>query len=1159
MASLSGMVAAVRRRLAARTMLARTAPTPTVPARTTAARFRAPAAAFAVLISLGLVSIPAAAGAAATGMAASTHAAAAQASLANHASKTASSAHPGPAQAALAVLEQRAKLAAYAKAAAHARLAGPSAARPSGTITGVVLGVDGRPVAGACVTAAGTSASVTALAAHDGSFALGSLAPGSYVLEYRDCAAGAQYLTRWSGGVAWRSAAARVQVSAGVSRHVPLMMLKLLPAAALRSGPATFRRMLAAAAGRGLSATAAAKTGRIIGRVTGNGAPLRGVCVAVVPVGGGNEYGATTTKNGTYAVRYVAAGSYYVTFAPSFACPGSANWLQQAYRNDNNPFATFGQGATVITVTGGHADRGIDAHLRLGGEISGTVTTKSGRKLRGICVNVNGIVRGGEVEFSATTSAAGAYHLHALFPGKYYLSFVAGCGSHGNYAPASHRAIKIKYGQDVSAVNEALGTGASITGKVTLGSSSGKPLAGMCVYATNYDGSISSQTATGRRGAYRVIGLGTGTYQVQIGPGCNNNANYTATIVTAHTTAGKVTSGLDAVLQPGAVISGTVTDVHANPVSGMCIELDGSGAAFASFLLSASPYGYSTGDDGSYLINQLPAGTYELGFSAGCGNSGSYAPYWYDNQADESLATPIVLATGGTQTVNAQLQPGATIAGKVTNASGRRLSGICVYVATEFQASLGEVFQANAETSHGSYSIPDLAPGQYLVNFGCGQDPGYAQQWFDRAGNSGSAELVSAPAGRTTGINAVLRAPGSISGVVTGESGRPLAGVCVSVANPNDVASSPGNTIIGGALGLAVTNAHGAYTIPGLAAGRYDVAFSPCAGASRYEEQWYRSKPSPSGPTAVKVTAGKKSTGIDARLIIGGTISGRVVNASGKPLRNICVSTFDARDGNGNFAVTGKAGKYTVTGLATGSYVVNFSPCDNRNLISLNAHTFVKAPRAKTGVNATLRPGGSIAGVVTAAGTPVANSCVEVASSNPNNPGGFGGTNPDGSYVATGLAAGTYQVFFDPSCIFGTIDLAPQWYDNQPTEATATPVTVTVGQTTPSINAALQPNGQITGTVSGPSAAPLAGICVTAVPVSADLLGSPRVVAVSRAGGYTLTDLTPGQYMVEFSAGCGASGYARQWWQDASSAASATAVSVQADQVVSGISATMKS
>ena len=549
-----------------------------------------------------------------------------------------------------------------------------------------------------------------------------------------------------------------------------------------------------------------------------------------------------------------------------------------------------------------------------------------------------------------------------------------------------------------------------------------------------------------------MIGLGSGAYQVQIGPGCNNNGNYTTAFLNTRTKVGKLTSGVDAVLQPGATISGTVTDVHGNPVSGMCIDVSGSGSLTASVLASG---GDTTGDDGSYVVNELPAGTYEIGFSSGCGDSGNYAPYWYDNQSDPDLATPIVLATGASQTVNATLQPGATITGTVTSASGKKLSGICVYAATTSQAELGPVFTAAAETSHGTYTISSLTPGQYLVDFGCGEDRSHADQWFDGAASAGSAELVSAHAGRTSGINAVLRPAGSITGVVTGTSGHPLAGVCAEAINSKD---SQSQFAVIGPFAEPTTNSHGAYLVSGLAAGSYDVLFAPCTGSSRYAERWYRRHGSTSFQTAVRVRAGKLTSGIDSRLTAGGTISGTAVGATGKPLRNICLFAFAGLTGYLGFATTSKVGTYKISALPTSTYSVEFFPCDDQNLIPVISHAKVTAPHAVTGLNATLRPGGSISGVVTAAaGGAVSNTCVEVVSTDPTNPGSFATTNVDGSYLADGLAAGSYQVYFgDPTCVFSPVNFAPQWYDNQPTQATATPVTVTVGQTTPSIDAALQ-------------------------------------------------------------------------------------------------------
>lgn len=70
--------------------------------------------------------------------------------------------------------------------------------------------------------------------------------------------------------------------------------------------------------------------------------------------------------------------------------------------------------------------------------------------------------------------------------------------------------------------------------------------------------------------------------------------------------------------------------------------------------------------------------------------------------------------------------------------------------------------------------------------------------------------------------------------------------------------------------------------------------------------------------------------------------------------------------------------------------------------------------------------------------------------------------------------------------------------------------------------------------------------------------GSVPVVGVSRGRGDSLVDLQPGRYRVEFSAGCGATGYRTQSWRDASSKQTATAVKVTPGQLVTGISAELE-
>lgn len=66
------------------------------------------------------------------------------------------------------------------------------------------------------------------------------------------------------------------------------------------------------------------------------------------------------------------------------------------------------------------------------------------------------------------------------------------------------------------------------------------------------------------------------------------------------------------------------------------------------------------------------------------------------------------------------------------------------------------------------------------------------------------------------------------------------------------------------------------------------------------------------------------------------------------------------------------------------------------------------------------------------------------------------------------------------------------------------------------------------------------------------------VAQTAADGSYTLVGLLPGQYKVEFSTGCGDSGFQTQWWNDAASAAAATTITVSADATVQHIDATLQ-
>jgi hypothetical protein len=65
-------------------------------------------------------------------------------------------------------------------------------------------------------------------------------------------------------------------------------------------------------------------------------------------------------------------------------------------------------------------------------------------------------------------------------------------------------------------------------------------------------------------------------------------------------------------------------------------------------------------------------------------------------------------------------------------------------------------------------------------------------------------------------------------------------------------------------------------------------------------------------------------------------------------------------------------------------------------------------------------------------------------------------------------------------------------------------------------------------------------------------------LGATTSGRVRASDLPPGQYQVEFSAdGCGGTGFRTQWWQDASSQASATVITVAAGAAIADINAAL--
>jgi Carboxypeptidase regulatory-like domain len=417
----------------------------------------------------------------------------------------------------------------------------------------------------------------------------------------------------------------------------------------------------------------------------------------------------------------------------------------------------------------------------------------------------------------------------------------------------------------------------------------------------------------------------------------------------------------------------------------------------------------------------------------------------------------------------------------------------------------------------------------------------------------------------TVGSVVVLASPaaaagtGAITGTVTNNAASPvpLASICVQALNAST----------GSSVGSTTTNASGQYTLSGLQTGSYKVDFHAC-GTVGYVEQYYNNKPTLATATAVSVTAPSTKTGVNAKMVLGGTITGTVTNSAAlpKPLPGICIQAFNASTGSYvGSGSTDASGQYSISRLATGAYKLEFGDCsstgyitqyyNNKPDIATANAVSVTAPSTKTGVNVTMVQGGKITGNVTdnaAVPMPLAGMCVVAFHPTSFTPASSTKTGVSGNYVLRGLATGSYKVeFYDCN---GT-DYIGKYYNNKADFNSANLVSVTTASTTPGISTQMVLGGKISGTVTDNAAspAPLANICVQAFTAAGSFVVGTSTTAT---GQYTMPSIPAGSYKVEFS-DCQQAAYITQYYKNQPSLATANSLKVAKATTTTAINAKM--
>lgn len=520
------------------------------------------------------------------------------------------------------------------------------------------------------------------------------------------------------------------------------------------------------------------------------------------------------------------------------------------------------------------------------------------------------------------------------------------------------------------AAAEATSSAGAITGTVVR-SDTGAPLEGIAVSAHSQDFlGPQGNAVTDAMGNYIVVGLPAGEYIVEFGGAWYADhifvheywgGSYESAGPLVSVTEGATTTGIDASLEVGGTISGVVTDAATGlPLAGVTVGIDRSSGGLPT-----------TAADGRYTLVGLPPGDYRVRFDLWSPEPpyGSvYLTEYWDDAHDYGTATRVSVGLGSSLTgIDAALDRPASISGVVTyEGSGAPIDGAWVTASSETGAS----GRAHVEAD-GSYTLADLAPGDYRVYFSTDAAGDAIAEYWDGAHDYGSASIIRLSAGETrTGVDASLEEGTSISGRVTREdTGAPVADVYVSAVDSE----------LGYGVGVQ-TSSDGTYTIGGLIRGNYTVTFTPWNSPDLSAEYWDGAAEA-ADATSIAVRGGEPTANIDASLQRSASITGQV-RFGGAPFTGADVELrAEKRDGtvvrHGYLWGGTSDGRYVIGGLSAGEYLVYASPSPKNNAA---AQYYRGAPTASeatpitvrvgqetSGVDFDLAPGINITGTVTAA------------------------------------------------------------------------------------------------------------------------------------------------------------------------------------------------
>ena len=393
------------------------------------------------------------------------------------------------------------------------------------------------------------------------------------------------------------------------------------------------------------------------------------------------------------------------------------------------------------------------------GSISGRVTNESGTGIANIDVKVYSYPKQCLI-ITVKTDADGYYIVNPINEGYYRIYFDDNIPQiyisewYDNQTSYSKAHVVQVTANQTTTINGQLTMGGIITGRVTNRSAVG--LSKVSVSRKSINDNSATAVSTSSIGTYTLNQIPPGTYKIYFeGEDAgylskywdNKGAVDDANSITVNS--GSTTPNINAQLDPAGSMSGKITNQSGAVVKNVQVWAYDTNKKSVNNVMNNSTTGI-------YTIPGLPTGIYRVWFDTR--SAGNYLSEWYINQTFFETGQTVSVVNGSTTpNIDAQLDPGGSIAGKVTNQAGIGIKSLSV---SAYDLNHNSMNSEQTDTN-GNYVIPGLPTGEYKVYISgfssCSTGECYSSEWYDDKHSFDLANSVPVVVNQTTpNIDAVL-------------------------------------------------------------------------------------------------------------------------------------------------------------------------------------------------------------------------------------------------------------------------------------------------------------------------------------------------------------------------------------------------------------------